>query len=74
MFHVTWIPKYRKKKIYGNLRQYLGEIFRELAIQKECRILEGHLMPDHVHMLISVPPKFAVAQVIGFIKGKSAIA
>jgi putative transposase len=74
MFHVTWIPKYRKKKIYGNLRQYLGDIFRELAIQKECRILEGHLMPDHVHMLISVPPKFAVAQVIGFLKGKSAIA
>lgn len=74
MFHVTWIPKYRKKKIYGNLRQYLGEIFRALAIQKECRILEGHLMHDHVHMLISVPPKFAVAQVIGYIKGKSAIA
>ena len=74
MFHVTWIPKYRKKKIYGNLRQYLGDIFRELATQKECRILEGHLMPDHVHMLISVPPKFAVAQVIGFLKGKSAIA
>jgi len=74
MFHVTWIPKYRKKKIYGNLRQYLGDIFRELATQEECRILEGHLMPDHVHMLISVPPKFAVAQVIGFLKGKSAIA
>lgn len=74
MFHVTWISKYRKKKIYGNLRQYLGEIFRELAIQKKCRILEGHLMHDHVHMLISVPPKFAVAQVIGYIKGKSAIA
>jgi len=74
MFHVTWIPKYRKKKIYGNLRQYLGDIFRELATQKECRILEGHLMPDHVHMLISIPPKFAVAQVIGFLKGKSAIA
>jgi putative transposase len=74
IFHVTWIPKYRKKKNYGNLRQYLGEIFRELAIQKECRILEGHLMPDHVHMLISIPPKFAVAQVIGYIKEKSAIA
>ncbi|MCF8089984.1 MAG: IS200/IS605 family transposase [Desulfotignum sp.] len=74
MFHVTWIPKYRKKKIYGNLRQYLGEIIRELATQKECRILEGHLMHDHVHMLISVPPKFAVAQIIGYIKGKSAIA
>ncbi len=74
MFHVTWIPKYRKKKIYGHIRSYLGEVLRELASQKECKILEGHLMSDHVHMLISIPPKYAVAQVIGFIKGKSAIA
>jgi len=74
MFHVTWIPKYRKKKIYGKLRKYLGKTLRELAKQKECEVLEGHLMSDHVHMLISIPPKYAVAQVVGFIKGKSAIA
>ena len=74
MFHVTWIPKYRKKKIYGQLRNHLGKTLRELAKQKECEILEGHLMSDHVHMLISIPPKYAVAQVVGFIKGKSAIA
>ena len=74
MFHVTWIPKYRKKKIYGKLRKYLGKTLRELAKQKECDVLEGHLMSDHVHMLISIPPKYAVAQVVGFIKGKSAIA
>ncbi len=69
MFHLTWIPKYRKKKIYGHIRQYLGDILRDLARQKECKVLEGHLMPDHVHMLISIPPKYAVAQVVGFIKG-----
>jgi putative transposase len=69
----VFIPKCRRKTLYGQLRQYLGEVFRKLAEQKESRILEGHLMPDHVHMLISIPPKYAVAQVIGFIKGKSAI-
>ena len=74
MFHVTWIPKYRKKKIYGKLRKYLGKTLRGLAKQKECEVLEGHLMSDHIHMLISIPPKYAVAQVVGFIKGKSAIA
>lgn len=73
MFHVTWIPKYRKKKIYGHLRKHLGKILRDLARQKECEVLEGHLMTDHVHMLISIPPKYAVAQVVGFMKGKSAI-
>jgi len=72
-YHVVFIPKYRKKKLYGELRQYLGEIFRELARQRESRIEEGHLMPDHVHMLISIPPKYSVAQVVGFVKGKSAI-
>ena len=72
-YHVVFIPKCRRKTLYGHLRQYLGEVFRKLAEQKESRILEGHLMPDHVHMLISIPPKYAVAQVIGFIKGKSAI-
>ena len=72
-YHVVFIPKCRRKTLYGQLRQYLGEVFRKLAEQKESRILEGYLMPDHVHMLISIPPKYAVAQVIGFIKGKSAI-
>ena len=72
-YHVVWIAKYRKKKLYGQLRKELGVVFRELARQKECRVIEGHLLGDHVHMLISIPPKYAVSQVIGFIKGKSAI-
>ncbi len=72
-YHLVWIPKYRKKAICGDLREHLGKIFKELAKQKEYEILEGHLMPDHVHMLISIPPKYAVSQVVGFIKGKSAI-
>ena len=73
MYHVVFIPKCRKKKLYGELRKHLGEVFRTLAKQKECLIEEGHLMPDHVHMLISIPPKYSVAQVVGYIKGKSAI-
>ncbi len=72
-YHVVWIPKYRKKKLFGQLRQHLGEVFHELARQKECVIVEGCLHLDHVHMLISIPPKYAVSQVVGFIKGKSAI-
>ena len=72
-YHLVWIPKYRKKTLYGQLRKYLGAVFKELAVQKESRVLEGHLKPDHVHMLVSVPPKYSVAQVVGFIKGKSAI-
>ena len=72
-FHVVFIPKYRRKVLYSGLRKHLGEVFRKLAAQKECRIEEGYVMPDHVHMLISIPPKYAVAQVIGYIKGKSAI-
>lgn len=72
-YHVVFIPKYRKKAIFGRIRSELGEIFRRLAEQKESRIEEGHLMPDHVHMMISIPPKYAVAQFVGFIKGKSAI-
>ena len=72
-YHLVWIPKYRKKIIYGQLRTYLGEILKELALQKESEILEGHLMGDHVHMLISIPPKYSVSQVVGYIKGKSAI-
>ena len=73
-YHIVFIPKFRRKKIYGEIRKGLGEIFHELARQKQCRILEGHLMPDHVHMCIEIPPKYAVASVIGFMKGKSAIA
>jgi putative transposase len=69
----VWIPKYRKKAIYGDLRKYLGEILRELAEQKESRVIEGHLMADHVHILLTIPPKYAVSQVVGFIKGKSTI-
>ncbi len=72
-YHVVFIPKYRKKAIFGQIRRELGAVFRRLAEQKESAIEEGHLMPDHVHMMISIPPKYAVAQVIGFIKGKSAI-
>lgn len=72
-YHVIFIPKFRRKVMYGKLRQHLGEVLRALAAQKECRIEEGHLMADHVHMMIAIPPKFAVSQVIGFIKGKSAV-
>ena len=72
-YHVVFIPKCRRKVLYKELRGHLGEVFRQLAKQKESRIEEGHLMPDHVHMMISIPPKHAVSQVIGYIKGKSAI-
>ena len=72
-YHVVFIPKYRRKTLYKELRQHLGEVFRSLAEQKECRSEEGHLMPDHVHMLIAIPPKYAVSQVLGFITGKAAI-
>ena len=73
-FHVVFVPKRRRKSVFGNIRKKLGPIFHELARQKECRILEGHLLSDHVHMCIEIPPKHAVASVIGFLKGKSAIA
>ena len=72
-YHVIFIPKCRRRTLYGQLRQHLGEVFRRLAAQKESRIVEGHLVPDHVHMMIAIPPKYAVSQVIGFIIGKSAI-
>ena len=72
-YHVIFIPKCRRKTLYVQLRPHLGEVFRKLAAQKDSRIEEGHLMPDHVHMMISIPPKYAVSQVVGFIKGKSAI-
>lgn len=72
-FHVVFIPKYRRKVVYGELRRELGKVFRTLARQKECEVEEGHLMPDHVHMLISIPPRHAVSRIVGYIKGKSAI-
>ena len=72
-YHVVFIPKCRRKVIYEKLHPHLGEVFRKLAEQKESRVLEGHLMVDHVHMLLAIPPKYSVAHVVGFIKGKSAI-
>lgn len=72
-YHVVFIPKYRKKKLYESIRTDLGEKLHRLAEQKESKILEGHMMSDHIHMLIQIPPKYSVAQVIGYIKGKSAI-
>ena len=72
-YHVIFVPKFRRKALYEQLRKDLAEVFHRLAAQKESRIEEGHLMSDHVHMMISIPPKYAVSQVVGFIKGKSAI-
>ena len=72
-YHVVWIPKCRRKVLFGRIRKHIGDLLHSLARQKECKILEGHLQPDHIHILISIPPKYSVAQVIGFIKGKSAI-
>jgi putative transposase len=72
-YHIVWIRIYRKKSLYKELRQYLGSTLKDLASQKECKIEEGHLMSDHVHILISIPPKYSVSQVVGFIKGESAI-
>ena len=72
-YHVVFIPKCRRKALYQELRQHLGEVLRSLAKRKESEIEEGHLRPDHVHMMIAIPPKYAVSQVIGYIKGKSAI-
>jgi putative transposase len=73
-YHVVFVPKRRRKAVFGKLRRQLGEVFHALARQKECQILEGHLRPDHVPMCIAIPPKPPVASVIGFLKGKSAIA
>jgi putative transposase len=73
-YHIVWIPKYRRKRLYGELRQYIREILIELATHRESKVLAGNLCPDHIHMLIEIPPKYAVAQVVGYLKGKSAIA
>ena len=72
-YHVVFIPKFRRKVLYGELRKHLGVVLRELARHRESKIEEGHLMPDHVHMMISILPKYSVSQVVGYIKGKSAI-
>ena len=72
-YHIVWIPKCRRKVLYGRIRQQLGEVIRELARQRESLVLEGHLCSDHVHVYIAIPPKYAVARVVGYIKGKSAI-
>jgi len=72
-YHVVLIPKCRRKMLYKELKRYLGEVSRRLAKQKGSRIEEGHLMPDHVHIMMAIPPKYAVSQMIGYIKGKSAI-
>ena len=72
-YHVIFIPKCRRKTLYGTLRRDLGEVFRKLAEQKESKVCEGHLVIDHVHMMLSIPPKYSVSHVVGYIKGKSAI-
>ena len=72
-YHIVFIPKCRRKVLYGKVRRNLGEVFHELAKQRGCRILDGHLCPDHVHMVIRIPPKYSVSHVMGYIKGKSAI-
>lgn len=72
-YHIVFIPKRRKRQIFGTLRRQLGRVLHELVGHKESRIVEGHLMPDHIHMCISIPPKYAVSNVVGYIKGKSAI-
>ena len=70
---MVFIPKYRKKAIYGGLREQLGEVLRQRALHRESRVEEGHLLVDHVHMLVSIPPKYSVARVVGYLKGKRAI-
>ena len=73
-YHVVFIPKGRKKELYGKIREYLKQVFHELARQRGSEIVEGHMSGDHVHMCISIPPKYAVSEVVGYLKGKSAIA
>ena len=72
-YHVVFVPKYRKKVLYGKIRKFLGPLFHQLASQRSCKITEGHMVQDHVHMLIRIPPKYSIAEVIGYLKGKSAI-
>ena len=72
-YHVVIVPKYRRKTMFGHVRKRIGKLLQQLCRQKEIGVLEGHVMPDHVHMLLSIPPKFSVAMVVGYLKGKSAI-
>ncbi len=72
-YHVVFVPKFRKKKLYGKLRKHLKKVFHELAQQKGCQIISGNLVADHVHMCVEIPPKHAVSSVVGYLKGKSAI-
>ena len=72
-YHIVFVPKYRKKVLYGKLRRKVGEILRNLCRQRGVELIEGHAMPDHVHMYAAIPPKLAVSQAIGFLKGKSAV-
>ena len=72
-YHIVWIPKYRRKRLYESIRKDLAQEIKRLAACRECKIVEGHMMSDHIHMLIEIPPKYSVAQVMGYIKGKSAI-
>ena len=72
-YHVIFIPKYRRRRLFGVIRRELGPVFRRLAEQKESKVEEGHILADHVHMLLSIPPKLAVSSVVGYLKGKSAI-
>ncbi len=72
-YHVVIVPKYRKKLLFGKLRTKVGPILKELCRQKGVEVIEGHTMPDHIHMCLSIPPKLSVAFLIGFLKGKSAV-
>jgi putative transposase len=72
-YHVVIVPKYRRKTMFGHVRKRIGKLFQQLCRQKEIGLIEGHVMPDHIHMLLSIPPKFSVAMVVGYLKGKSAI-
>ena len=72
-YHIVFVPKYRRKTMFGQVRKRIGKLFQQLCRQKEIGLIEGHVMPDHVHMLLSIPPKYSVAMVVGYLKGKSAI-
>ena len=72
-YHIVWCPKYRRKKLYGRLRQEFGEMMHDLCRQKGIELIEGHACPDHVHMCLIIPPKYSISSIVGFLKGKSAI-
>jgi putative transposase len=72
-YHVVIVPKYRRKTLFGRVRKRVGKVFQQLCRQKDIGLVEGHVMPDHVHMVLSIPPKYSVAMVVGYLKGKSAI-